>query len=72
MGTSTLPQSALSSFIGEFMSDTYITLKPEEKEVIHEAKAAGPRFVDDSRIADRSYISLALSEYMERFEEDSK
>jgi hypothetical protein len=49
-------------------SKQYITMEPEEKDVITEAKQADPRFCGDSRIADGSYIALALREYMEQFE----
>ena len=52
-------------------SKQYITMEAEEKDVIQEAKAADPRFCGDSRIADGSYIALALREYMEQFEEDT-
>jgi hypothetical protein len=46
-------------------------MEKEEKDVITEAKQADPRFCGDSRIADGSYIALALREYMEQFEEDT-
>jgi len=45
--------------------DTYLTLRQEEKDTIHEAKALDPRFADDSRISDGAYVSLALREYMD-------
>jgi len=49
--------------------NTYLTLRPEEKEVIHEAKRQDPRFADDSRVADGAYVALALREYMEELTE---
>jgi hypothetical protein len=50
-------------------SKQYITMEPDEKEIVSRAKEADPRFCSDSRIADGSYIALALREYMEQFEE---
>jgi len=50
--------------------NTYLTLRPEEKDVIHEAKAQDPRFADDSRVADGAYVALALREYMEKLTDE--
>jgi len=44
---------------------TYLTLRPEEKDVIHECKSEDPRFTDSSRVADGAYVALALREYKE-------
>jgi len=45
--------------------NTYLTLRPEEKSVIHQAKAQDPRFADNSRVADGAYVALALREYIQ-------
>jgi hypothetical protein len=50
----------------------YVVMEPDEKEIVSRAKKADPRFCGDSRIADGSYIALALQEYMEQFEEGNK
>ena len=44
---------------------TYLTLRPEEKDVIHQCKSEDPRFSDNSRVADGAYVALALREYKE-------
>ena len=49
--------------------DTYLTLRQEEKDIIHECKEEDPRFADNSRISDGAYVSLALSEYMDNLTE---
>jgi len=51
--------------IKDMTKNTYLTLRPEEKDIIHECKAEDPRFTGDSRIADGAYVALALREYME-------
>ena len=50
--------------VKDMAKNTYLTLRQDEKNIIHECKEEDPRFTDDSRVADGAYVCLVLREYM--------